>query len=405
MERMKYALIVTMLMTVPLMALTVEEAMEESGESGVVGDTPQCGGKTPPSRAQVLLVPNSTTDAVGMFDINDGTYLGDFIVDDPTGTEYDLQTPINAIEGPGGMIFVSDQISDAVYAFDNEGNFAYTAALTGLNNVRGIAFRDDTLFVTSGDDYIAMFSDPDVFAGYFIQDGSDPFDILFVDEVTSGSAIVSDIQGTTDNVRHYDADGTLLGELFSVLFPEQVQVDIANPGNYLAVSFSDNTITQFQIDGTIVSTIPFTGGRGVYRLGNGNLLATNGTGVHEINPTTGAIIETEFSGSGRFIELADVTYTGTEEDTYEPVFFSGVSMSPNPFAETLSIGVTLPSSSGVTVTVYALDGRVVGNLEPGVLSHGNHTLEWNAAGLENGVYLVKVSTPGATHTEKVQLLN
>lgn len=402
---MKTALIVVMLLTVPLMALTAEEAMEESGENGTVFDAPQSGGKTPPSRAQVLLIPDSTTDAVGMYDTNDGTYLGDFIVDDPTGAQYDLQTPINAMEGPGGMIFVSDQISDAVYAFDNEGTFAYIAAHTGLNNVRGIDFRNDTLFVTSGDDYIAMFSEPDVFAGNFIQDGTDPFDILFVDEVTSGSAIVSDIQGTSDNVRHYDADGTLIGELFSDNFPEQVQVDAGNPGYYLAVSFSGNVITRFQIDGTIASTIPFTGGRGVYRLGNGNLLATNGTGVHEIDPTTGAIIETEFSGSGRFIELADVTTTGTAEESVEPVSISGVAMYPNPFTETLSIGVTLPSSSEVTVTVYALDGRVAGSLEPGILSQGNHLLEWNASGLENGIYLVRVSTPGGTFTEKVQLIN
>lgn len=339
-----------------------------------------------------------------MYDPYYGTYMGDLIVDSPGGTPYDLQTPINAMQVPGeSIILLSDQISDAVYAFDNEGNYLYTAAQTGLNNIRGIDVRNDTLFVTSGDDYIAMFSGPDAFAGYYVQDGSDPFDILFVDEVTSGSAIVSDIAGSTDNVRHYDADGTLLGELFSVNFPEQVQVDTANPGHYFAIAFSGNTITQFLIDGTIVSTIPFDGGRGVYRLGNGNLLATNGTGVHEINPSTGAIIETKFSGSGRFIELVDVI-VGVAEETSEPVAFSGVSMYPNPFTETLSIGVTLPSSSDVTVTVYSLDGRVAGNLEPGTLSRGNHTLEWNAQGLENGIYLVRVSTPGREYTEKVQLL-
>ena len=400
---MKTALIVIMLITVPVMALTGEEAMEESGESGLAFDTPQSGGKTPPPRSQVLLVPDSNTDAVGMYDTNDGTYLGDFIVD-AGGAPYDLQTPINAIEGPGGLIFVSDQISDAVYAFDNEGSYLYTAAETGMNNLRGIAFRNDTLFVTSGDSYIAMFVGPDVFIGNFIADSSSPFDILFTDEVDSGSALVSDIAGSTDNVRHYYADGTLLGELFSANFPEQVQVDAANPGYYFAVSFSDDVITQFQIDGTIIGTIPFDGGRGVYRLGNGNLLATNGTGVHEINPSTGAIIETEFSGSGRFIELANVTYTETAEETMEPVSFSGVSMYPNPFTETLSIGVTLPSPSTVSVTVFSLDGRVAGNIEPVALSHGNHTLEWNAGGLENGIYLVRVSSAGGTIVSKVQLL-
>lgn len=404
-DAVKVISILVLLLAVPVFALSADEAMEESGESGSIGDIQGEGSKTPPSRSMVLLIPDSTTDAVGMYDPNDGTYLGDFIVDDPSGTQYDFQTPINAIEGPGGLIFVSDQLSDAVYAFDNEGNFLYTAAATGLNNVRGIDFRNDTLFVTSGDDYIAMFSGPDQFAGNFIQDGSDPFDILFTDEVTSGSAIVTDIQGSTDNVRHYDADGTLIGELFSDNFPEQVQADAGNPGYYFAVSFSGNIITRFQIDGTIASTIPFSGGRGVYRLGNGNLLATSGTGVHEINPSTGSIIETEFSGSGRFIELADVTYTGTSDETVEPVSISGAAFYPNPFTETLSIGVTLPSASVVTVAIYSLDGRLVESITPGVLSQGNHMLEWNAGSLENGIYLVRLSTPGGTFTEKVHLLN
>jgi len=127
--------------------------------------------------------------------------------------------------------------------------------------------------------------------------------------------------------------------------------------------------------------------------------------VHEINPTTGSIIETEFSGSGRFIELADVTYTGTAEGATGQVALPGVAIYPNPFTETLSIGVTLPSSSEVTVTVFTVDGRIVGSIEPGVLSQGNHSLEWNASGLENGIYLVRVLTPGGAFTEKVQLLN
>jgi len=41
----------------------------------------------------------------------------------------------------------------------------------------------------------------------------------------------------------------------------------------------------------------------VYRLSNGNLLATNGTGVHALDSATGAIIQTVQTGSGRFIEL------------------------------------------------------------------------------------------------------
>lgn len=393
---------VILLLSVPMMAATWEEAAEESGESGLVAAPGEPGQKTSPPKAQVLLIPDSTTDAVGMYDPNDGTYLGDFIIDDPSGTTYDLQTPINAIPYDG-YVFVSDQVSDIVYIFDENGDYYGIAAQTGMNNVRGIDFRSDTLYVTSGDDYVAMFSGPDAFAGYFIQDGTDPFDILFVDEVTSGSALLADIQGTTDNVRHYDADGTLIGELFPVSFPEQVQIDAGNPGYYLCAGFSADSIYRFTIDGTVTDKWYINGPRGVYRLGNGNLLVTDGAGTHEMDASTGAIIETEFSGSCRFIELCDVT-VGTADDYVEPVIPGGVSVFPNPFSESLTVSVDLESPGQVTVTVFALDGRIAGTVSPGVLEPGTHVLEWNARGAESGFYFVRVTTPGGVTTEKVQLL-
>lgn len=389
-----------MLILVPLTAMAAsEEALEESGENGLVDAPPAV--RSPASRASVLLIPDSTADAVGMYDPNDGTYLGNFIVDDPSGTAYDLQTPLNAVEYID-IIFLSDQASDAVYAFDDEGNYLYTA-VSSINNCRGIDFRNDTLFVTSGDDFIAMYSGPDVFAGNFVNDGSDPFDILFIDEVTSGSALVSDIQGSTDNVRHYDADGTLIGEVFSVLFPEQVQLDLGNPGYYFAAGFSTDSIYRFQVDGTISDKWYLDGPRGVFRLGNGNILATNGTGVHEIDPSTGSMIETEYSGQCRFIELVDVT-VGVADDMTAPAGLCTVSMSPNPFADLLSIAVNLAEPSPVAVEVFALDGRVAAALEPGVLSQGAHTLQLSGEGLENGIYLVRVTTDLGTEVEKVQLL-
>ncbi|MGB7055525.1 MAG: hypothetical protein WBE28_09425, partial [bacterium] len=253
---------------------------------------------------QVLLIPESTADVVGMYDPFDGTYLGDLIIDDTSSVpQYNFQTPINAVSGPDYNIYVSDQVSDAVYVFDTTGAFLYiyADATDGLNNIRGIDFRDGHLFVTSGDDYVREFSGPHVVVRDFIADGSDPFDILFLED---GRSLLCDIQGTTDNVRLYDTSGTLVNQIFSVSFPEQVQFDAVLPGEFLNASFSDNVVTDFELNGTIVSTLPFSGGpRGIYRLGNGNLLATNGTGVHELDSATGAIIQTENTGSGRFIEL------------------------------------------------------------------------------------------------------
>lgn len=408
-------LLVLLVLSVPLFALSEAglslEMMEETGENVQIGDAPRYDQKTDPPKGQVLLIPDSNADVVAMFDPYDGTYWGDFIVDDPTGINYDFQTPINAMQiTPGGPVLVSDQLSDAVYGFDSAGNFMYVVGdATDLNNVRGIDFRDDTVYVTSGDDYVAMFNAPGSFVGYFIQDGTDPFDIMFIDEVESGSALYCDIQGTTDNVRHYHADGTLLAELFPINFPEQVQVDILNPGYYFVAGFTTDSIFQFTIDGTVTNKWYLNGGRGVFRLGNGNLIVTDGTGVHEMDAATGAIIETEYSGSGRFIELADLPGVAIGETSFQEIPVPQMSIQPNPFYEQLSIGFTLAEPSDVRVDIYSIIGRVVRTIEPGSLGSGTHTLTWDGTSnsgesLGRGVYIVRMTTSAGMATIKVHLL-
>ncbi len=245
----------------------------------------------------VLLIPNSTADDIGIYDPANGNLIGTFLTD----TTH-FSTPICAIPGPDGKIYVSDQVADAVFVYDREGNYisTYADGTDGLNNIRGIDFRNDTLFVTSGDDYVARFAGEHNRLSDFINDGTDSFDIYFLPD---GRALLADIQGTTDNIRLYNADGSFVMELFSVNFPEQIQIDLVAPGDYLNTSFSAALITDFELNGSIISTVPWSSGRGVYRLGNGNLLATNGNGVFEIDPVTGAIIEQKATGSGRFIEL------------------------------------------------------------------------------------------------------
>lgn len=289
-------------------------AMEEEGVDQISIMNPAVTGniisKIPPvintiPQDSVLLIPNSTNDDVGMYDPFDGTFLGILI---PSDTAH-LSTPINAIQGADGNIYVSDQIEDGVQVYDTTGAWLYTYCDRydslnglGLDNVRGIDFRNDTLFVTCGGtrDLVAMFDAPHNRLTDFINDGSDPFDIMFLDD---GRSLLCDMGGAPDNVRLYDIDGTFISTIITCNFPEQVQFDDLAPGAYLNAAFSSNEVYDFDLDGTVYQTITFSGGRGAYRLGNGNILATNGSGVHEIDPGTGGIIETENTGQARFIEL------------------------------------------------------------------------------------------------------
>jgi hypothetical protein len=244
--------------------------------------------------AQFLLIPDSSADTVGMYDPFDGTYMGDLIPD--TGL---FSTPLNAILGPDNLIYVSDQLADAVFRFNMDGSFfdVFADDTDGLNNVRGIDFRDGNLYVTSGDDFVAVFDGPHSRLPDFIT-GVDPFDIHFLDD---GRALIADI--LADDVRLYNADGTFDSTIFAVNFPEQISSDPNKPGSFLNASFSGDTVTDFDLDGTIADTWFFNGGRGVFRLGNGNLLLTAGDGIWEMDPATGDLLENENpDASGRFIE-------------------------------------------------------------------------------------------------------
>jgi outer membrane protein assembly factor BamB len=309
---------------------------------------------------EFLMIPESSNDTVGMFDPYDGTYLGDLI----SGFG-EFSTPINAVLGPDGNIYVSDQVADSVFVFDKDGNYLFTYADSsdGLNNIRGIDFRDGHLFVTSGDDYVAEFQGPHDRLPDFIADGSDPFDILFL---ADGRSLLCDIQGSDDNVRLYDVNGVLISELFKTAFPEQVQFDSVLPGAYLVNSFSDDVVLDFEEDGSIVETTP-AGDRGVYRLGNGNLLITNGSGTFEIEPVTGNIIEQEHTGSARFIELYKEPEVGVvlAADTDEIS-----AREPNDVNFKLSAG---PDNAGLN---YLLLGGVTGT-DPGTVLPGGAVLPLN----------------------------
>ena len=344
-------------------------AMEESGTAlppeslnNARGLIPKSIKKSVFAGTGVLLIPESLSDTVSMYDPYDGTYLGDLILNDGA-----FSTPINAVPGPDGNLYLSDQVKDSVFVFDTLGNPLYTYAdgTDGLNNIRGIDFYNGHLFVTSGDDYVAEFDGPHSRLPDFIADGTDPFDILFLKD---GTSLLCDIQGTTDNVRHYDAAGVLIGELFKTNFPEQVQVDSAAPGAYMSIAFSGDEIVDFDLDTTIYETTFFNGGRGIWRLGNGNLLATAGDGVWEIEPGTGTLVDQKKTGSARFVEYweTDLVFLKTDVDNI-PEATGGV------------VNFTLTAGLDNAGKTYVLLGSMAGKAPGLTLPSGNTLgLVWDA---------------------------
>ena len=263
----------------------------------------------------LLLIPESTNDRVMAFDPATGDLVNaDFIPADPAN----LSTPIQAIlAADGNSILVSDQIEDVVQQYDLNGAYLGVFAPAGgvdnsiLDNVRGIALRPNgNLLVTVGsgsnDDAVAEFDTGGNHVGNFVANGAggldSPFDVL----PRAGDYLVGGI--TSDKIHAYDLTGAPGPDFAAVdSFPEQLAQTTS--GNVLVGNFlgTQEGVMEFTAGGSLVGVYdpPGLGGyRGVYELPNGNILTTNGNGVHEID-RLGNLVETKVSGvSARFISHA-----------------------------------------------------------------------------------------------------
>jgi WD40 repeat protein len=256
----------------------------------------------------VLLIPDSFRESIGMYDPVEGAYLGD-LVPEPTGTEpYDLVTPNDAVQGPDGRIYVSDQLSDVIVRFEPDGTFEsiFADASDGLDNVRGIDFRDGDLFASvspgNGMEAVYRFDLAGNRKADFVADDSDPFDVCFL---PNGTMLLANIVDP-DQVRLYDIDGVQFTEIVVIDFPQQIAP--MPGGNFLVAGWTETL--EFQIDGRVVRTLGNTpSASGVYPLDNGQWLVSSDNGVQEINPFSMNVTATVRVGGGFLkIERARVPF-------------------------------------------------------------------------------------------------
>ncbi len=254
-----------------------------------------------------VMVVESTNDKVMLFDTFDGSLVNAAFIDlTPQGAS----TPINAIQ-VGGEIWVSDQIVDSIFRYSLDGTTHLGTISGGMDNIRGMEYvaSQGRVYISNagtgngapGDAMLIM----DVATQTIINSaiGPDPFDIIH----HNGRLLVSDID--EDDIDIYDYDGVLLGEfhnsdgLNGIDFSEQFA--LSSNGGIFAAGFS-SPIGLFEYDafGNQINYWNVGGGnRGVFELGNGNLLFTDGDGVHVFDIGANSVT-TVFSGvSGRFADI------------------------------------------------------------------------------------------------------
>jgi len=84
----------------------------------------------------------------------------------------------------------------------------------------------------------------------------------------------------------------------------------------LVADFSRNAIIELDPTGVELDSYGVSGPRGCWVLANGNVLTTNGSGVHEVARPGGGIVNTIISGSRRFIQLTHFGATPVQPTTW-----------------------------------------------------------------------------------------
>lgn len=267
----------------------------------------------------VLLVPDSAHQRIYAFDPYDGDYLFPFAMLDPSVTD----EPIKAIlSGEQASILVSDSKSDLVLQYDLNGIFIRTfAPAGGVNNSimdgpgAPLLMPNGELLVGSGAGMnghaVSRFDSAGAFLGNLIAPSAGSLSIASDILRRGGELLISDDSGAA--VRVFDAAvGTYMGD-FEVFEPSAVPQQIVQlgDGNILVASVSgarDRGVFEFDAAGTRLNQY-LPGNvkhiRGVFELGNGNILisaagrlmsdapSTNG-GVFVMN-RAGQILETKLA--------------------------------------------------------------------------------------------------------------
>lgn len=253
------------------------------------------------SAQQYLLVTESTTDRVMIFDAYDGSEVNtNFILN--ALSPYSFILPKQAIQ-VGEQIWVADQNADSIFRFDIQGQYIDRIGPMGLDNIRGMALVDGVVYLANGGSgnaapghaIITIDAATGQITGSF--PAGDPWGVTPFE----GGLLVS--EETLDELERYTLSGVSQGVLVTTGFDLPQQMYVKENGNVLLAAYNAPVgIFEFTPAGELVEYLPIgtTSVRGVYVLGNGNIMFTDAVGVKVYDVTTGAITLLE-GGSGHFI--------------------------------------------------------------------------------------------------------
>ncbi len=96
--------------------------------------------------------------------------------------------------------------------------------------------------------------------------------------------------------------------------------------------------------------------------------------------------------------------TSLDDDEETPTTFQLSQNYPNPFNPTTTIEYYVPVTSRIKIRVYDMLGKEVRLLANKTVTPGSHTVQWDAANLPSGVYLINMETGSTVLTRTAFLI-
>jgi len=81
-------------------------------------------------------------------------------------------------------------------------------------------------------------------------------------------------------------------------------------------------------------------------------------------------------------------------------FFTLNANYPNPFNNSTTFKYTLSKREYIEISIYDLRGRLVDQLFSGFKNKGKYNMTWRAKDIPSGIYIIQLSSPTATLTQK-----
>ncbi|MBN8646202.1 MAG: hypothetical protein J0L61_13290 [Planctomycetes bacterium] len=260
------------------------------------------------ANAQFVMMPDSTNNRVALFDPNTGALINSAYFGLNSGT-----TPVHALQ-VDSEIWVSEQIGDKISRYSLTGT--PLAPITGgLDNIRGMGYFGGKVYVTNsgtangapGAAVITYDTAGNNTATWTTPSASSPFGVL---EYPGGMLVSS--SNANDDIHKYSLSGASLGTFHnstSINFAEQM--DYAANGDVLVAVFTSNIVARLNpTTGAIVSSFAAPGARGVYQLGNGNIMWSSGAGAFVYDVGSGVSSQV-YAGGGRYLDFLNIPAPST----------------------------------------------------------------------------------------------